>query len=276
MSSTSEPTDLQFDRADFAGSPAAAPACAVCQQAIDGTYFEVNGQMACATCHDAIVRAHGGTAGSLGVLKAIGAGVGAGIAGALLYYAVLALTGYELGLIAVAVGFMVGAAVRWGSGGRGGRVYQVLAVAITYVAIVSTYVPFMFAAVRDAQETTVSAPATATATTAATAAGTGASAPAAPVEQAAPSETTSAQSAPARTEATLEPVTPGRFLFLIVMLAGIILASPFLAGFGNIIGWLIIGFALFEAWKANRRVQLQIAGPFTLAPAADARPADAV
>ena len=47
----------------------------------------------------------------------------------------------------------------------------------------------------------------------------------------------------------------------------LLLASPFLAGFQNVIGLLIIGFALWEAWKANRRVPLAIAGPFALAPA---------
>jgi hypothetical protein len=121
----------------------------VCQRAIDGTYFEVNGATACPGCRDAIVRVHGGSAGPLGLVKAVGAGVLAGIGGALVYYAVLAFTGYEIGLIAVLVGFVVGGAVRWGSGGRGGASHQAIAVVITYLAIVSTYVPFMIAGVRE-------------------------------------------------------------------------------------------------------------------------------
>ena len=44
------------------------------------------------------------------------------------------------------------------------------------------------------------------------------------------------------------------------------LAAPFLVGAQNIIGLLIIGFALFEAWKINKRVPVRIAGPFQLAP----------
>ena len=40
-------------------------------------------------------------------------------------------------LIAIVVGLFVGRAVRWGSGGRGGRLYQGLAVVLTYLAIVS-------------------------------------------------------------------------------------------------------------------------------------------
>ncbi len=42
----------------------------------------------------------------------------------------------------------------------------------------------------------------------------------------------------------------------------ITLAAPFLVGIKNIIGILIIGFALYEAWKMNRRAVLDISGPF--------------
>src|SRR5439155_26102796 len=82
-------------------------------------------------------------AGSRGgrVLKAAGLGLLAAIGGSVLYYAVAAITGYELAIVAIAVGFMVGKAVRRGSGNRGGRAYQVLAIVLTYFAIVSTYIP---------------------------------------------------------------------------------------------------------------------------------------
>jgi len=45
-------------------------------------------------------------------------------------------------------------------------------------------------------------------------------------------------------------------------------AAPFFGGAGNIIGLLIIGFGLWEAWKTNRRVDLVINGPYSVAPAA--------
>jgi hypothetical protein len=49
------------------------------------------------------------------------------------------------------------------------------------------------------------------------------------------------------------------------------LAAPFLAGIENIIGILIIGIALYEAWRINKRPSIQFAGPFYLkAPAAGA------
>jgi hypothetical protein len=48
----------------------------------------------------------------------------------------------------------------------------------------------------------------------------------------------------------------------LVLLAAMI---PIFAGFSNIIGLIIIGIAVFEAWKLNRRVVLNIAGPFRVA-----------
>jgi hypothetical protein len=58
--------------------------------------------------------------------------------------------------------------------------------------------------------------------------------------------------------------------FLVVCMLS--LAAPFLGGFQNVIGILIIGFALYEAWKLNRRVPLAIAGPFRVESPAPAAP----
>ncbi len=53
------------------------------------------------------------------------------------------ISGYQLSIIAIAVGFLVGRAVRWATGGRGGVIYQVLAVCLTYAAIAFSWVPFL-------------------------------------------------------------------------------------------------------------------------------------
>jgi len=42
------------------------------------------------------------------------------------------------------------------------------------------------------------------------------------------------------------------------------LAAPFLAGASNIMGIIIIGIGLYEAWKFNKRVIVN--GPFKLVP----------
>src|SRR5206468_726575 len=44
-------------------------------------------------------------------------------------------------LIAILVGFFVGKAVSWGSYRRGGWKYQTLAMVLTYLSIVASYVP---------------------------------------------------------------------------------------------------------------------------------------
>jgi hypothetical protein len=47
---------------------------------------------------------------------------------------------------------------------------------------------------------------------------------------------------------------------------GLAFAAPFMGGTSNIMGILIIGIGLYEAWKINRRVPLS--GPFRFGPAA--------
>ena len=47
--------------------------------------------------------------------------------------------------------------------------------------------------------------------------------------------------------------------------ASLVLAIPFLAGAENIIGLIIIGIGLYEAWKFNRKPQISITGPHAIA-----------
>ena len=154
--------DLQFDKAEYTGATSEAPptVCAACQNPLAGQYFHVNEQPFCATCKAEVERVLGGSPGPAGFVKAALGGVAGGIAGALLYYLVLALSGYEIGIIAIAVGFLVGKGVRWGTGGRGGRLYQAMAVGLTYVAIASTYVPAVVRGLSEADTnpSTASAP----------------------------------------------------------------------------------------------------------------------
>jgi hypothetical protein len=134
--------DLQFERAEFGAAPAARN-CTGCHQPIAGQYFDVNGQPFCDACTASIRQAHGDSPGGAAFGRALGAGLVAGAVGSSLYYLVAKISGYQLSIIAIAVGFLVGRAVRWATGGRGGVVYQVLAVALTYAAIAFSWVPFM-------------------------------------------------------------------------------------------------------------------------------------
>jgi hypothetical protein len=56
--------------------------------------------------------------------------------------------------------------------------------------------------------------------------------------------------------------TGAALVIAFVLVCVLSLAAPFLAGFENVIGILIIGFALYEAWKLNKRVPLAVTGPF--------------
>ena len=189
---------IQFDKADFAGEPVLT--CAVCKTPITGEYYQANGQTICPTCRDQVAKFGVGGSGAARFGKAVGAGLVAGFIGFLLYYFVLKITGYNIGLIAIAVGWMVGTAVRWGSEGRGGRAYQFLAAAIAYAAACATYAPFIVGE------------------------------------------------------------RSGIAVWIVAFV--ISMAAPWLEGVDNIIGWVILGFAVYQAWIMNRPAHIEISGPF--------------
>jgi len=140
---------LQLDRAEYAEN--APERCAACGQALGGSYYEVGGRVCCPSCQERLVAAREGRPGPAGFLLAAAAGLGAAAVGAAIYFAVRAATGYQFSLISILVGFLVGKAVHWGCGGRGGWPYQALAVLLTYLAIVSTYVPLIVEAAKQQQ-----------------------------------------------------------------------------------------------------------------------------
>lgn len=245
----SDTPDLQFDRAQFDGDASQA-GCRVCHAPLYGSYFEVNGQTVCEACCYKLREAEPtGTRGGR-ALRAIAGGVGAGLAGAILYWLILAVTGYEFSLIALIVGYGVGKAVRWGSGGRGGRAYQALAIVLTYLAIVSAYVPLMVTAITKQNA---------------------AQAQTAPLQ--APVVPTSASNDASNAQLSTERGSRGGIGALLIGLGLLFLlacAAPFLAGVQNIIGLVIIGIAMYQAWKLNRRLPLVITGPHALAASASA------
>ena len=225
-----EPKGLQFDRADFEGAAPASAPCAGCSQTIRDVYYAANGKVLCERCKTALDQAanQGSSAGRF--LKATVYGLGAGAVGSGVWYAVRAATGYEVGIIAVAVGFMVGAAVRKGSNGRGGWRYQALAMFLTYASIVSAYVPDIVAEFRKMGEAKPT-----------------------PVASAGPVAEVPKPSG-------LGPGLLGLAVAIVVLFA-LAFAAPFLGGFENIMGIVIIGIGVYEAWKLNKRQVLEITGP---------------
>jgi hypothetical protein len=241
---------LQFDAAEPTGS-AEPLKCGQCGTSLDTVYHAINDKVVCEGCRRAAEQLVALSGAPSTLARALWRGLGAAVIGAAIYYAILAATGYEVGLVAILVGYLVGRAVNKGSRGIGGLRYQILAVALTYCAIVSTYVPLIIRAARE-QAVTQAAPADSLA-----AAGGDATAPAGADTGSTPVAADAKPGAPADTST----VSFAQFAGALGTLVLFILAVPFLAGLQNIIGILIIGFGLFEAWRVNRRVKLAFSGP---------------
>lgn len=257
--------ELQFDvvePAQTAATSTAAAACAACKRPIASTYYAVGANVICADCAAQVnARPTGARSKRLGLATLYG--IGAAIAGGIIWFAIRRITHLEIGYVAILVGVMVGGAVRKGSGNRGGRAYQFLAIALTYCSIAGNYAPDVIAGLLDGYHKN---PAT--------------------VAQDKPSDGGVAMSAPAKQEANaagkdVSAVTDGNvaktskpapswgravlaLAVLTVLVAALSLAAPFLAGFENVIGILIIAFALFQAWKMNRARRVPVTGPYQL------------
>jgi hypothetical protein len=143
------PPPITFDSGPAPDRGPRTATCAACGRDIAGEYYTVNGHVTCAACRTAIADHGAGRAGTRGVLTAVGLGSAAGLAGAVVWWAIRRYASLEVGLIAIAIGHFVGLGVRRGSGGRGGRGFQVLAVVLTYFWITANYVPDIVQAVLD-------------------------------------------------------------------------------------------------------------------------------
>ncbi|MEO5923626.1 MAG: hypothetical protein ABIR70_07345 [Bryobacteraceae bacterium] len=213
----------QFQKAEYAEG---GPQCVGCKAAISGEYFRLsNGRTVCPACaanvqavlkspsHAAFVR------GILyGSLTAAACCVG--------YATVLMLTGFEIGLVSILVGYLVGTAVRKGSQGFGGRRCQIAAVALTYLAITFSYIPVGIQQYNAQLKGESKDKA---------------------VKQAGP------------------PLTAGSFGMAVVVLTGLAIASPFLQltnGIGGLLGIFIIFLGLQRAWAITGRADLAVHGPF--------------
>lgn len=248
--------NLQFDRAEGAGAGAT---CTACSRTIADSYFEINGKIVCPACRGRLVAEWNRGSSGGRFVKAVALGLLAGAVGAGIWFALLKLFNIELGLVAIVVGLLVGGAVKKGSNGRGGWAYQALAMFITYGAIVSTYIPFIIEGMREGavvQDSTASPIQAA-------------------VTQVGDSISLRADSAgPALVAAsasgdsvatTAQSIGALGLVIGLVALFVLAFATPVLLGFQNIIGMLIIGIALYEAWKINKRAELAVTGPYRLA-----------
>jgi hypothetical protein len=129
----------QFARAEYSGG-AGNPTCKSCGQPISGAYYQVNGAVTCSNCARQI-KNQLPTDSHAAFARGVMFGIGGAILGLVLYVAVALTTGLIIGFVSLAVGYMVGKAVVMGSGGLGGRRYQIAAVLLTYMAVSLAAVP---------------------------------------------------------------------------------------------------------------------------------------
>ena len=129
------PPPLQFDTAEYSASQAPTATCAACKRPLTPSYYTANKTIICEPCHGQFQAYLSGGSRLKRVFAATALGLLASLAGGALWDAVVKITGYEIGLIAILVGLMVGVAVRKGSKGRGGWFYQTLAIVLTYSCI---------------------------------------------------------------------------------------------------------------------------------------------
>ena len=262
-----KPDDLQFDRVETetpradANETSPEVTCTVCGKSVGPEYYNANGKPVCASCRELVTSA-AQTPRSMGTLVRAGLfGVGAAIAGAAFYYGVIALTSFEIGLVAILIGFMVGWAVRKGAQGRGGRRFQVLALVLTYWSVGLAYTPLAIKGMREGASDSTSMTATDSTTSSTRSVD---STNVAPPVAATPPATDSASSLVA-TESTTPP--SGRqaliglgmiFLFVFALPVTYIVSSlP-----GGLLSALIIGIGLRQAWVMTGTPKLEISGPY--------------
>jgi hypothetical protein len=234
---------LDFERAE--GTAGDARACAQCATPITDSYYTLGEHVLCEPCQFQFKNATSPGNAATRLFGAAGLGALAAIVGCVIWMVVTELTGYEIGLIAIAIGFIVGMAVQVGARGQGGLVYQLLAVFLTYSAIVMTYVPMLANEIAASEEFQQEV-------------------------QGSEYETEEGVAEPGTDclehDSEVAPVVISEADRIFAWVAAIPIAYmvPFLLGFENVIGILIIGFALWQAFRMNARQKLDLQGPFRL------------
>jgi len=215
--------------------------CNSCQQRISGAYYLLNGAPACASCVERI-REQMPRDSHKSFVRGVLFGVAGAILGLVIYVAFALATGWMVGYVSLAVGYIVGKAISLGSRGVGGRRYQVAAVLLTYVAVSLAAVPIAIS-VHKQHRVVQQQPAQAE------------DQPPAQAGDQPPTQVNGSAAAPPTR------MSPARAVGLLALLG---LASPLLAlahPAQGLIGLIILLVGIQIAWKITAARQLNISGP---------------
>lgn len=256
--------ELQFDVAetDHAADASDGVSCARCSRELH-EYYHVDGATMCDSCRD---RTLSDAAPERSWAKLAGSallGLGAAIAGAIVYYGVIALTNFEIGIVAILIGFMVGWAVRKGAGGRGGRRFQILAIALTYFAVALAYSPLAMKSMFDQAKQPVASDSTKAVVGAATSAGASTTVDTVTV-------TPGAQAKAEMPSGSALAVAIGALLLLVLSLPVLVVVGSMPSG---ILSAIIIGIGLHQAWKMTGAPKVSVTGPYQVGTAESSAPA---
>ncbi|MBS1829756.1 MAG: hypothetical protein JST93_30935 [Acidobacteria bacterium] len=240
LSPNSAPTppsvdSLQFQTADIAEKK---PACSQCSTLLENEYYQLAGADICPACANAFQTGQQRPKQTW-VMQGFLYGLGAAIGCSIVYAAIVWITNFELSLMAIVVGYVVGKAVLRGARGLGGRRCQMVAVALTYFSITTSYLPLMFKAFAEKAE----------------------------------SEAKAAQKGkppanPVRVEEvkqSREPMTAGGLAVGVGVLLVFSMVAPFFGiteGFNGMLGLFIIFIGLHQAWKLTARDERLLMGPY--------------
>jgi hypothetical protein len=236
-------TTPQFGTAEYAGV-AGTEHCQFCKEPLGHRYYRINTGMACAGCAERIqheLPKDGHTQYGRGLLF----GIGGAILGLIIYATFSIATGLVMGYVSLAVGYIVGKAIKKGSRGAGGRKYQITAVALTYAAVSLAAIPIYISVYSKARNARHSAQ----------------------VQQASPTNIDSNQQQPPQKQSKPR-VEVGAAILQLIFVG---LASPFLELGGDplhgLIGLVILFVGIRIAWKIAAGTETHIYGPFENAPA---------
>src|SRR5580704_4319188 len=126
----------QFATAEYAGGDV----CKSCHQPISGSYYRINGSLACERCTTQL-QTQLPKDNHASFVRALMFGLGAAILGLIGYAAFTIITSIRIGYISRAVGWLIGKAMRTGSRGIGGLRYQIAAALFTYAAVSMAAIP---------------------------------------------------------------------------------------------------------------------------------------
>jgi hypothetical protein len=239
-----EAGELQFDRVVGTGTEAPARegvVCSHCGASVASEYYQINGLVFCGPCRNGLEAAVETPRGLGPFVRSALFGAGAGIAGAAIYFAVLAVAHLEIGIVAILIGYMVGYAVRKGARGRGGLRFQVMAAVLTYLSVAFAYAPVVFKQAID--------------------------------EHAKRPQTAATAPAPARTATPARsdrPAGGGGFVTGLALLLGFVSILPVLIVVGSLpsglITAVIIGVGIRQAWRMTAAPRFDVYGPYRVGP----------